>query len=241
MLGFPSPFGSADDDLFDGYDEFVADDLPRPGAFLDGHDVLTGTDHLAFHRLTRDCFEERGVYDMTFDYNLARLNLDTRHGDAGFRYAVERGDAVDAVAPADADSHAFDGNGVDRVLRAEFTPTTAFCPQTHTLTVGAFRAWNGLSDRHEYDLVRVRAPPAHNRSEAVNERLAELEATYLETGEVAAESDELAAGTDEIAAESDGLAAGTESETEENLGMGSAPMEGDGDASARDRSTDSPF
>lgn len=212
MPGFPSPFGSDDDDLFDGYDEFVADDLPRPGEFLDGHDVLTGADHLAFHRLTRDCFEERKVYDMTFDYNLARLNLDTRHGTAGFRYSVERGDAADAVDPADAE--AFDG-GAERVLRAEFTPTTAFCPQTHTLTIGAFRAWNGLSDRHEYDLVRVRAAPMHNQSEAVNDRLAELEAAYLETGDV-------------------------EADDEGGVGVGSIPGE-TGEAGAQTRSTDAPF
>jgi len=104
---FPSPFAS-DDDLFDGYDEFVAEDLPRPGELLDGHGVLTGADHLAFHRLTRDCFEERKVYDMTFDYNLARLNLNTRHESAGFRYAVERGDGPDA-----ADSVAVDDAAVD--------------------------------------------------------------------------------------------------------------------------------
>ena len=209
MPGFPSPFGSDDDDLFDGYDEFVADDLPRPGRFLDGHDVLTGADHLAFHRLTRDCFEERTVYDMTFDYNLARLNLDTRHGGAGFRYAVERGDAADAVEAVEVDD-------VGRVLRAEFTPTTAFCPQTHTLTVGAFRAWNGLSDRHEYDLVRVRAAPMHDQSEAVNDRLAELESTYLETGDVAAE-------------------------TEEGAGTGSNQIGGQGGGGAHRRSTDAPF
>jgi len=72
---------------------------------------------------------------MTFNYNLARLNLDTRHTGAGYRYAVERDDADDAVEAED----------IDRVLRAEFTPTTLFCPQTHTLTIGSFRAWNGLS------------------------------------------------------------------------------------------------
>ena len=216
MPAFPSPFGADDDALFDGYDEFVADHLPRAGEFLDSHDVLAGADHIAFHRLTRECFEERGVYDMTFDYNLARLNLDTRHGDAGFRYAVERGDAADAVDLADADGDAFDGGGVDRVLRAEFTPTTAFCPQTHTLTVGAFRAWNGLADRHEYDLVRVRAAPMHNQSEAVNERLAELEESFLETGDVA-------------------------EETDQGVGVGSNPTSGAGDASAGGRSTDAPF
>ena len=214
MPGVPSPFGS-DDDLFDDYDEFVAANLPRPGEFLDGHDVLAGADHLAFHRLTRECFEARTVYDMTFDYNLARLNLDTRHEDAGFRYAVERGDATDAVDPADAAGHAF-GGGVDRVLRAEFTPTTAFCPQTHTLTIGAFRAWNGLADRHEYDLVRGRAAPTHNQSEAVNDRLAELETAFLETGDV-------------------------EADAEDSVALGSNPTSGAGDASAAGRSTDAPF
>ncbi|QAU12046.1 hypothetical protein EKH57_04415 [Halorubrum sp. BOL3-1] len=214
MPGFPSPFGDDDDDLFDGYDEFVPASLPRPGESLDGHDVLTGADHLAFHRLTRDCFEERKVYDMTFDYNLARLNLDTRHESAGFRYGVKRGDAPDAIDPADIDEDAFDG-GINRVLRAEFTPTTAFCPQTHTLTIGAFRAWNGLADRHEYGLVRVRAAPMHNQSEAENERLAELEASYLEAGDVAAEQDE-------------------------RVGVGSAPTEGTTEGGAPNRSTDTP-
>lgn len=98
---------------------------------------------------------------MTFDCNLARLNLDTRHEDAGFRYAVERGDApdtADAVAAEDA------AVGADRVLRAESTPTTAFCPQTHTLTVGAFRAWNGLADRHEYDLAGSARPRCTTRA-----------------------------------------------------------------------------
>lgn len=219
MPSFPSPFGSDDDGLFDRYDEFVADDLPRPGEFLDSHDVLAGADHLAFHRLTRDCFEERKVYDMTFNYNLARLNIDTRHGNAGFRYAVERGDAADAagaVAPADADGDGFDDDDCDRVLRAEFTPTTPFCPQTHTLTIGAFRAWNDLSDRHEYDLVRVRAAPMHNQSEAVNNRLTELEERFLETGDV-------------------------ETEAEEGAGTGSNPMAGTGDAGAQTRSPDAPF
>jgi len=159
---------------FDDYDGFVPDHLPGIGPFLDGHDLLTGRDHAAFHRLTRDLFEERTVYDMTFDYNLARLNLDTRHEGAGYRYAVERPDSGDAVSR----------DGVDRVLRAEFTPTTPFCPQTHTLTVGSFRAWNGLADRHEYDLVRVRAAPMHHQSGSINDELASLEESYLEGGEV---------------------------------------------------------
>ncbi|MFB6195269.1 MAG: hypothetical protein ABEI80_03795 [Haloplanus sp.] len=172
MPSIPSPFGGSDDTPFDSYDEFVPDNVPVPGRFLDGHDVLAGDDHVAFHRLTRELFEERTVYDMTFNYNLARLNLDSRHGNAGYRYAVERDDADGAI------------DGADRVLRAEFTPTTPFCPQTHTLTMGSFRAWNGLSDRHEYDLVRVRAAPMHHQSTEINDQLAELEETYLDTGVV---------------------------------------------------------
>jgi hypothetical protein len=175
MVGIPSPFGTSDDDLFDPYGAFVPENVPEPGRFLAGHDVLTGRDHLAFHRLTRELFEERTVYDMTFGYNLARLNLDQRHSDAGYRYAVERG-GDDAVATDES------------VLRAAFTPTTPFCPQSHTLTTGSFRAWNGLSERHEYDLVRVRVDPMHNRAGEINERLRGLEETYLETGEIPAES-----------------------------------------------------
>jgi len=178
MPSFPSPWGGADDDeddLFDGYDEFAVDHVPMPARFLEGHDVLAGPDHVAFHRLTRELFEERKVYDMTFDYNLARLNLDTRHTNAGYRYAVENPDADDAIDEGD----------VDHVLRAEFTPTTPFCPQTHTLTIGSFRAWNGLADRHEYDLVRVRAAPMHHASDDINAQLADLERGVLETGKVA--------------------------------------------------------
>jgi hypothetical protein len=178
MPSLPSPFGGDDDDtLFDDYDEFVPDHIPRVDEFVADHDLLTGDEHLAFHRLTQELFEERKVYDMTFNYNLARLNLDTRHGNAGYRYAVE-GAADDAV------------KGVDRVLRAEFTPTTPFCPQTHTLTIGSFRAWNGLADRHEYDLVRVRAAPMHHKSGPINEQLADIERTYLETGDVEADPED---------------------------------------------------
>jgi hypothetical protein len=177
MPSIPSPFGSDDDSLYDSYDAFVPEHLPEPGLFLENHDVLTGTEHVAFHRMTRELFEKRTVYDMTFNYNLARLNLDSRHETAGYRYAIEREGEDGAVDSADA----------DRVLRAEFTPTTPFCPQTNTLTVGSFRAWNGLSDRHEFDLVRVRAAPMHHNSGAINERLVELDETYLETGDLAVE------------------------------------------------------
>jgi len=156
MHGFPRPFANdADAATFDEYDEFRPDHLPEPGPFLDGADVLVGDDHVAFHRLTRDIFEGRGVYDATFGYNLARLNLDTRHPDAGFRYAEASDDP--------------------NVLLAEFTPTTKFCPQSDGLTVGAFRAWNGLSDRHEYDRVRVAVAPMHHQSTQINEKLRRLD------------------------------------------------------------------
>lgn len=179
MSSFPSPFGGSDSDLFEDYDRFTPETEPLPKAFLEGHDILAGRDHAAIHRLTRELFEERKVYDMTFNYNLARLNLDTRHTDAGYRYAREASDA----------EYVIEADGVDRVLRAEFTPTTPFCPQTHTLTIGSFRAWNGLAERHEYDLVRVRAAPMHHQSEAINEQLAEIEQGYLETGDPTAEPD----------------------------------------------------
>jgi hypothetical protein len=174
MPSFPSLFGDNDESLFDSYDEFVPDNIPVPDQFLEDHDVLTGMEHVGFHRLTRELFEERTVYDMTFNYNLARLNLDTRHENAGYRYANECEGAEDTI----------EEDSVGPVLRAEFTPTTPFCPQTHTLTVGSFRAWNGLSERHEYDLVRVRASPMHHQSGDINDQLAELEQTYLQTGDV---------------------------------------------------------
>ncbi|MFC7075995.1 hypothetical protein [Haloarcula halophila] len=164
-MGFLSELrGQKTDAGFDDYDTFAPEHVPEPGQFLDGCAVLTGADHAAFHRLTMALFAERGVYDMTFGYNLARLNLDHRHPEAGFRYAREPDD------PA--------------VLRAEFTPTTEFCPQSDTLTVGAFRAWNGLSQRHEYDLVRVRVGPMHHESVAINGKLEQLAETYRETGEI---------------------------------------------------------
>lgn len=150
-------FGSDDDkEIFDDYDEFVPEHIPEPGGFLNGHDVLEGEEHVEFHRTTHDMFEERKVYDMTFGYNLARLNLDRRHPDAGYRYAEES----------------------EEVLRAEFTPTTEFCPQSHTLVIGSFRAWNGLSDRHGYDEVRVRVDRMHQNSDEINERMRRIEEKY---------------------------------------------------------------
>ncbi len=169
MSGLRSIFGT-DEELFDDDGSFVPATLPEPGPFLEGHGVLTDGEHVQFHETARELFERRTVYDATFGYNLARLNLDRRHPDAGYRYAEQADD------PA--------------VLRAEFSPTTPFCPQAHTLAVGSFRAWNGLSDRHDYDLVRVRVAPMHQYSDAINETLTDLESTYLETGTVSAvESD----------------------------------------------------
>ena len=164
MAGFPSPFGNDDSDLFDEYDAFVPDHIPSPGWFLDGHDLLSDDEHIRVHKMTIEIFDDRGVYDMTFGYNLARLNLDTRHPDAGYRYAEEADDSS--------------------VLRAEFTPTTPFCPQSDTLTKGSFRAWNDLRDRHEYDIVRVRVAEMHQRSDEINSALEALEENYLETGSV---------------------------------------------------------
>jgi len=171
MSGFLSGVRGDSDSGFDNYDEYVPDHIPEPGPFLAGHEVLQDRDHLGFHRFARMLFEERGVYDMTFGYNLATLNLDTRHPDAGFRYAEETDDPT--------------------VLRAEFTPTTAFCPQSDTLTKGAFRAWNGLRERHDYDLVRVRVDEMHHSSGEINEALQRLEETGG-TGDVAVDLGEAA-------------------------------------------------
>ncbi|WP_135828987.1 hypothetical protein [Halorussus halobius] len=204
MNPFRSHFGDDDSDeadgLFDDDDEFVPDHLPVPGPFLQGHDVLDGEDHVAFHETTRELFEERGVYDMTFDYNLARLNLDTRHERAGYRYAEADGDDPEATGDLAAGFDDLTEDDDPSVLRAEFTPTTPFCPQTHTLTVGSFRAWNGLADRHDYDLVRVRAAEMHHDSGTINRQLADLEATYLETGDLSANPNRSAGGASDPAA-----------------------------------------
>jgi hypothetical protein len=166
MPGFPSPFGggSDDDELFTENGEFHPEHIPTPGRFLEGHSLLSEDDHVAFHEISETVFEERGVYDMTFGYNLAQLNHDTRHPNAGYRYAEDADDSS--------------------VLRAEFTPTTPFCPQSDTLTKGSFRAWNGLSDRHEYDLVRVRVADMHHRSETINDALEEMEREFRDSGRV---------------------------------------------------------
>ena len=153
------PFGSKTDQ-FDDPGTFVPAHLPAPGPFLtDGPGaVLTGNPHVRVHEWSHGAFEARGVYDATFGYNLARLNQDARHPDAGIRYARD-GDT----------------------LRAEFTPTTAFCPQAETLAVAAFRAWNDRGDGAEtpappdgIERVRVRVAPHHRNHESINDRLRAL-------------------------------------------------------------------
>lgn len=163
MTGSSPAYGAGTNgDVFDAPEAFVPDHLPDPGPTLYGHELLTGNVHVVVHQLATELFEERGVYDVTFGYNLARLNLDRRHPDSGYRYAVH------SAEPS-------------RLL-AEFTPTTPFCPQVQALTEGSFRAWNGLYERHEYDLVAVRVHPMHQQSEHVNERLRSLEEQFLLTG-----------------------------------------------------------
>jgi hypothetical protein len=186
MPGFPSIGGGSSDrgDLFGEYDEFDPEYNPEPGWFLSGQNVLADDAHIEFHEVTKEIFDDRGVYDMTFGYNLARLNLDTRHAEAGYRYAEQADDPT--------------------VLRAEFTPTTEFCPQSDTLTKGSFRAWNDLSERHSYDLIRVRVDRMHHRASEINAKLEELEKQYQESDSVTHVSD----------GGSDGSSRGTECGTE---------------------------
>lgn len=174
-FGLNVGIGAPDDDVpFDPPDAFVPENVPGPGPYLEGGRILADEDHVAVHATASELFEERGVYDVTFGYNLARLNRDPRHPDAGFRYAVLDGDPDDV--PGDAADPA--------ILVAEFTPTSSFCPQADALTRAAFRAWNGLLDRHEFDLVRVRVDPLHRDFGAINDRLSDLEAEFVATGEV---------------------------------------------------------
>jgi len=139
---------------FDSYDQFELEQLPEPGPALTEYTILTNEDHVRVHKVARDIFETRGVYDSTFGYNLAKLNLDHRHPNAGFRYAVSE----------------------DNVLYAEFTPTTPFCPQSSVLTTAAHRAWNSESEKHDFAAVEIRVDPMHQHSEAVNQKLENLSA-----------------------------------------------------------------
>lgn len=139
----------------DGYNEDI---IPEAGPFLEGHGVLVGERHVSFHETTRKIFESRGVYDVTFGYNLADLNYDTRYPNAGYRYAED-----------------------GEVLRAEFTPTTEFCPSAITLVVASFRAWNAGNGSHPYEEVRVRVKD-HAETEAINDVLEDAEKRYAGTG-----------------------------------------------------------
>lgn len=143
--------GSTGDPQFGRYDEYEPEYIPEPGAALAEHDVLVGQDHVDVHQTARDVFEARGVYDSTFGYNLAKLNLDTRHPNAGFRYAITD----------------------EGTLIAEFTPTTEFCPQSAVLTKAAHRAWNGMTDEHDFDRVEIRIADMHQHSASINADLAD--------------------------------------------------------------------
>lgn len=52
MAGFPSPSSDSDGNIFDEYDEFVSEHIPKLGPFLEDHDVLTDEQHVAFHEPT---------------------------------------------------------------------------------------------------------------------------------------------------------------------------------------------
>lgn len=154
--------GSDDEETFDEQGTFNEENVPEVGPFIEDHDVLAGRDHIEIHAHAREAFEQYGVYDATFGYNLARLNLDRRHPDAGLRYAR------DADDPS--------------VLRVEFTPTTPFCPQSESLTRGTFRALTATADHATYESVQVRVHPMHNTADGINDALRRGEEQYAETG-----------------------------------------------------------
>lgn len=160
--------GSDDGETFDEQGRFVPDNLPSAGPHIEDHDVLTGREHIEIHAHAREAFDQYGVYDATFGYNLARLNLDRRHPDAGLRYAR------DADDPS--------------ILRVEFTPTTPFCPQSESLTRGTFRALTATADHADYETVTVRVHPMHNTADGINEALLRGEEQYAETGSLDAVS-----------------------------------------------------
>ncbi len=160
--------GASGDDCFDDVGEYVPANIPDPGPFLEGHPPLTDTDHIEVHDHAREAFEAYGVYDATFGYNLARLNLDRRHPGAGLRYAWDADD--------------------ERVLRVEFTPTTPFCPQSESLTRGTFRALTATRERGDYEAGKVRVHPMHHAADAINESLVRGEERFAETGSLDAVS-----------------------------------------------------
>lgn len=158
----------SEDDRFDPADAFVPEHVPEPTPWLgDGEaTVLTGDDHVEVRAMAQTAFEERGVRDATFGYVLTKLDRDRNHPDAGFRFARD-GDT----------------------LRVVFTPTTAFCPQGGALALATFRALTVERDRHEFDTVRVRVDETYHASESVNERLADAEREFRETGRLPGEDD----------------------------------------------------
>lgn len=160
--------GESDEETFDEEGTFAPENIPEPGPFLQDHEVLSGRDHVALHAHARRAFDEYGVYDATFGYNLTRLNLDRRHPDAGLRYARDADDP--------------------ETLLVEFTPTTPFCPQSESLTRGTFRALTATSDEREYERVMVRVHPMHNAADGINEALERAEEQFAETGSLDAVS-----------------------------------------------------
>ncbi|WP_394329271.1 hypothetical protein [Natrinema saccharevitans] len=72
MNSFSSGRSTGNGDGFDDPEAFVPEHLSEPGRFLEGHDLLEGEDHVALHDVSRELFEERGVYDATFGYNLSQ-------------------------------------------------------------------------------------------------------------------------------------------------------------------------
>ncbi len=110
-----------------------------------------------------DLFDERGVYDVTFGYNLARLNLDRRHPDAGFRYAEDRDDPS--------------------VLLAEFTPTTRFARSRDAHRRRVPRVERAVGPPRLRPSPSPREP-SHHQSASINDQLQELETRYRQTGEL---------------------------------------------------------
>lgn len=153
MSLFDSLRGDPEDEFVDR-DRFAPEFLPAPGPALADATVLTDDDHHAVHEAARAAFEDRGVYDATFGYNLAKLNRDRRHPDAGLRYG----------RPPDDPS----------ALVVEFTPTTPVCPQGETLGVGAARALRAELEASVASRVSVRVTD-HQRTDAINDRLAGMD------------------------------------------------------------------
>ncbi|MFB6283324.1 MAG: hypothetical protein ABEK59_05230 [Halobacteria archaeon] len=161
FMGFFNRNGTEKDQNFVPKERYEPEYLPEPSDVLEGYQVLTGEEHTGLHSVIRGIFEERKVYDMTFNYNLARLNLDTRHPRAGLRYAEKD----------------------ENTVLIEFTPTTEFCPQAETLAKAVFVSTNDLSEKHGYELVEVRVRN-HEKSVAINRLLTEKLDRYRKEGSI---------------------------------------------------------